>query len=109
MEINNSSVRNERMRRWREIKKEYYKGPCIHRTEEAGPCIHRTEEVGPCIYRTEEVGPYTSFKDKHLGWFGHYALACPDNEYYPISFPGKEYCPISFPGRKQRGKEIIRL
>ena len=99
MEINNSSVRNERMRRWRDIKKEYYKGPCIHRTEEAGPCIYRTEETGPC----------TSLKDKPLGWFGHYALACPDNDYYPISFPGKEYCPISFPGRKQRGKEIIRL
>ena len=28
MEINNFSVRNERIRRWREIKKEYYKGPC---------------------------------------------------------------------------------
>ena len=72
MEINNFSVRSERIRRWIEIKKEYYKGPC------------------------------TSFKDKPLGWFGHYALACPDNEDYPISFPGKEYDPVSFPGRERR-------
>ena len=84
MEINNFSVRNERMRRWREIKTEYYKGHCIHRTEEAGPC--------------------TSFKDKPLGLFGHYTLACPDDEDYPISFPGKEYYPVSFPGREQRRK-----
>ena len=89
MEINNFSVRSERIRRWRETKKEYYKGPFIHRTEEADPC--------------------TSSKDKPLGWFGHYVLACPDDEDYPISFPGKEYYPVLFPGRKQRGKEIIRL
>ena len=36
MEINNFSVRSERIRRWIEVKKEYYKGPCIHRNEEAG-------------------------------------------------------------------------
>ena len=104
MEINNFSVRSERMRRWREMKKQYYKGPCIHRTEEAGPCIHRTEEAGPCIHWTEEAGSCISFKDKPLGWFGHYTLACPDNEDYPISFPGKEYYPVSFPGREQRRK-----
>ena len=60
MEINNFSVRNERMRRWREIKKEYYKGPYIHCTENAG--------------RDDE----------------YYPISFPGKEYCPISFPGRE-------------------
>ena len=65
MEINNFSVRSERIRRWREIKKEYYKGPCIHRTEFGNYVLACPDDED-------------------------YPISFPGKEYYPVSFPGRE-------------------
>ena len=62
MEINNFSVRNKRIRRWIEIKKEHYS------------ISFPSNEFSPISFPSNETSP----------------ISFPDNKYNTILFPGRE-------------------